>query len=132
MQSTIALSSGESEYYALLRAAAHSLGVRAMLQDWLYGVGLDISTRCDSSAARGIASRQGLGKMRHVDVRFLWLQQAVKEGKLRVLSVPTADNMSYVFTKPLSVEAAKKCYDSVNFKTSATGSLKHRRLAQGK
>ena len=128
VQSTIALSSGESEYYALLRASAHALGVKAMLQDWGYGVGLDIHVRCDSSAARGIAARQGLGKMRHVDVCYLRLQQAVLEGRLKVLSVPTSENFSDVFTKPLTAEAAKACYDGMNFRTCNTGSAKHRKL----
>ena len=54
---------------------------------------------CDSSAARGISARQGLGKTRHVDLRFLWLQQAAQEGRRKVLSVPTSENLSDTFTK---------------------------------
>ena len=76
VQSTIALSSGESEYYAMLRAASHSLGVRSMLEDWSYGMELKIVIKCGSSAARGIAARQGLGKLRHVDVRYVLLAAA--------------------------------------------------------
>ena len=37
VQSTIALSSGEPEYHALLRSSAHALGINAMLNDWHYG-----------------------------------------------------------------------------------------------
>ena len=38
MQSTIALSTGESENYALLRSSAHALGIKDMLNDWRCGV----------------------------------------------------------------------------------------------
>ena len=129
VQSTIALSSGESEYYALLRASAHALGIKAILNDWAYAVGVEIVMKCDSSAARGIAARQGLGRMRHLDVRFLRLQQAVQEGKLRVLPVPTSENWSDVFTKPLAQDAASKCYAGMRFETDRVGSKRHRRLA---
>ena len=129
VQSTVALSSGESEYYALLRASAHALGIKSMLQDWAYGTTLEVAMRCDSSAARGIAARQGLGRMRHVDVRYLWLQQAVLEGRLKVLSVPTAENLSDTFTKALSAEAATHCHEGMGFRTGLDRSSRHRRLA---
>ena len=128
VQTTIALSSGESEYYALLRASSHALGIKALLGDWCYAINVEIVMKCDSSAARGIAARQGHGRMRHVDVRFLWLQQAVREGRLRVAAVPTAENWSDVFTKPLAQDAAKKCYRGLRFETDHSGSRKHRKL----
>ena len=87
VQSAIALSSGESEHNALLRSSAHALGIKAMLNDWRYGVECEIRMRCDSSAARGVSARQGLGKTRHTDVRFLWPQPAVPEGRSNVISV---------------------------------------------
>eukprot|EP00971_Amphidinium_carterae_P174619 3461611-Amphidinium_carterae.1 len=73
VQSTIALSRGEAEYYAMLRASSYLLGVRSMLGDW--GLRPNLVVLSDASAARGITARQGLGKLRHLDVRHLWLQQ---------------------------------------------------------
>ena len=86
-QSTIALSSGESEYHSLLRSSTHALGIKAMLNDWRYEVKCEIRARCSSSAARGMSARHGLGKTRHIDVRFLWLQQAVQDGDVSRCSV---------------------------------------------
>ena len=88
MQSTIALSSVELEHCALLISSAHALAFKAMLNDWQYGVKCEIHMRCDSSAARGMFARQGLGETRHVDVRFLWLQQVVREGRLEGAHCP--------------------------------------------
>ena len=36
------LSSGESEYYALHRSSAHATGIKAMLNDWRFGVECEI------------------------------------------------------------------------------------------
>ena len=49
-----------------------------------------------------MSAREGLVKSRHVDVRFVWLQHAVKEKRLKVLSVPTSEKLSDTFMKSLS------------------------------
>ena len=91
--------------------------------------GCEIHMRCDGSAARSMSARQGLAKTRHVDVRFLWLQQAVQEGRLKVLSVPTSENLSDTFTKSLSqVDADRRCR-CPNFHMGNVGSGRHRKLA---
>ena len=38
----------------------------------------------DSSAARGIANRKGVGKLKNLQVRSLWLQQARVDGQVNV------------------------------------------------
>ncbi len=75
-QATIATSSGEAEYYALVRGSAESLGLQSTLRD--IGYEMKVEVRVDSSAAKAIASRLGLGRTRHLEVRFLWVQEAVR------------------------------------------------------
>ena len=106
LQCTMTLSSGESECYALLRSSAHAVGIKAMLNDWHYGMNCEMHMRCESSAKRGMSAGQGLGTR---DVRFLW-QQAVQEGRVKVLSVPTSENLSDTFTKSLSQADADLCH----------------------
>ena len=76
-QTTIAQSSGEAEYYALVRAAAEGLGMQSVMHDlgWKTRVRLWV----DSSAAKSIASRIGLGRVRRLEVKFLWLQEVVRD-----------------------------------------------------
>ena len=62
-QASVAQPSGEAEYYALLKAACEALGAQPLLRDM--GKTTTITLWIDSSAAKGIASRTGLGKMRH-------------------------------------------------------------------
>ena len=79
-QKAIATSSGESELYAMSVGAAEALGLRELLTD--IGLPTTVRLRCDSTAAMGTASRQGLGRMKHVQVRDLALQQWIADGRL--------------------------------------------------
>ena len=62
----------------------------------------------DSSAARGIAARRGLGKVRHIEVCQLWLQEKVQEGKVRLMRVKGIDNPADVLTKHVGSEVLTK------------------------
>ena len=74
-QQRIALSSGEAEYYGLVRGVSQALGIKGMYQDM--GVQMSINAYVDASAAVGIACRRGLGKVRHIELDQLWLQNQV-------------------------------------------------------
>ena len=79
-QGVIALSDGEVEYYVALKGASCALGFKAMLAD--LGIESKIVLYTDSFAARGIIHRVGLGKLRHLETGYLWLQAAVKVKRL--------------------------------------------------
>ena len=55
----------------------------------------------DSSAAIGIASRSGLGKLRHLETHTLWLQEKVRTGAIIVKKVHGEVNPADIFTKHL-------------------------------
>ena len=60
VQSITAFSSGESEYDALRQITQPiHIAIKAMLNDWCYGVNCESDMQCDSSAARGMLC-QGL------------------------------------------------------------------------
>ena len=62
---SVALSSGEAEFYGVVRGAGQGLGYQSLIGD--LGLSLPLRMWTDSSAAIGICSRQGLGKLRHLD-----------------------------------------------------------------
>ena len=101
-QTTIAQSSGEAEYYALVRAAAEGLGMQSVMQD--LGWKLRVRLWVDSSAAKSTASRIGLGRVRHLEVKFLWLQAIVRDKRLEVKKVLGTQNPADILTKPKSAE----------------------------
>ena len=56
----------------------------------------------DRSAARGIIQRAGLGKLRHLETGYLWLQSAVAKQRSHVGKVNGAETPADLFTKYLS------------------------------
>ncbi len=99
-QSLVSLSSGEAEFYGVVKAAGVGLGYQALLRD--VGVHLQIRTWTDSTATMGICGRQGLGKLRHIDTQCLWVQQRVRDHSIELLKVRGEDNPADLFTKHLS------------------------------
>ena len=106
-QASVALSSGEAEFAGVIRGAGQGLGYQALLHD--LGVDLPLRVWTDSSAAVGICSRQGLGKMRHLDTHTLWIQQAVRSGRVDLRKVDGDVNPADLLTKhSLSRERLEK------------------------
>ena len=99
-QPVISLSSGEAEFYGAARASAIGLGYQAMLHD--LGVELPLRVWTDSTATTGICGRQGLGKLRHVDIQCLWIQQRVRDGTVEPRKVLGTDNPADLMTKYLT------------------------------
>ncbi len=107
----MATSSGEAEFYALTKAAAEGLGVQSVAAD--LGYTLDLRVWVDSTAARAVASRTGLGKVRHLEVRYLWVQEALKGGRLQIRKVAGTDNPADVATKGLGEADATRLLETV-------------------
>ncbi len=67
-----------------------------------------IRIRTDASAAKGIANRRGLGKIRHIEVHQLWLQEKVNRGEIEVMKVKGEGNLADALTKPLDGPGVQK------------------------
>jgi hypothetical protein len=96
-QATIATSSGEAELIALVKAAAEGLGFVSVARD--LGVPFALHVFVDSTAAQSIASRAGLGRLKHVEVKHLWVQEAVRKGAFRVARISGVRNPADILTK---------------------------------
>ena len=55
----------------------------------------------DSNTGWAIASRHGLGRVKHVDTVFLWVQDAVSSGRIALGKKPTIDMLSDLLTKAM-------------------------------
>ena len=103
-QSVIALSSGEAEYYALVKGGSHGIGLLNILRDLGVEWVEKIQILSDASAAIGIASRRGSGKVRHIEVNQLWLQDKVMKGHVEFVNIGTGSNMADALTKHVEHE----------------------------
>ena len=110
-QRTRALSVGEAEYAAMVSGAAEGLGLQALMVD--LGWETEVIIKTDSSTAKAVASRRGLGKMRHVEVRLLWVQEAVKKGRIRLKKVDGETNLADHLTKEKSLNEYKNLLELV-------------------
>ncbi|CAE7249787.1 RE2 [Symbiodinium sp. CCMP2592] len=99
-QRVVAMSSCESELNALVSFAVY---VKQALR-FVDGVTPECHAFSDSSSARAVVNKQGLSKLKHVEIRLLWVQQALKDGAFKLHPVGTLDNSSDLMTKALKRE----------------------------
>ena len=59
-------------------------------------------------ATEHILHRRRIGKMKHIDVEHLYLQDEVKSNRLRVRRVKSEDNLADIGTKALSRRIIRK------------------------
>ena len=106
LQVATGLNVSECEYYALTHGAAHGLGLKAYMADLGFEISLQIFS--DSSAARAFASRRRQGRHRHVQTRFLWLQERVAAAHLTVQKVRTTHNVADILSKAAGRETLER------------------------
>ena len=113
-QDSITLSSADAELVALSKLAMEILGVRSMCQEW-HLVQKEVASTlfADASAALCIAKRQGAGKMRHINVKSLWLQEKELQAELLYQKIKGEDNPADGLTKHVRQELAAKYADLV-------------------
>ena len=95
-QQLIALSSAEAELNASIRAGQEGLGIRHFSSE--LGTPHSAEILGDSSAAYGINVRAGSGRVKHLSIRQLWLQERVQRQELKIIKVPRAENCTDVMT----------------------------------
>jgi hypothetical protein len=100
-QKTRATSSAEAEFYAIVEGASRGLGLKTLAAD--IGSDLEITMYSDASAGRSLAFRKGLGKVRHIETKYLWIQDLVKDGRIKLLKIKGTENPADIGTKHLSI-----------------------------
>ena len=99
-QKAVTLSSSEAGLGGIVKGAAEALGLRSLAND--LGINLDLEIHADSSAALGICKRSGIGRVRHLAVGQLWVQERLRSGDFKLFKVAGAMNPADLFTKHLA------------------------------
>ena len=100
-QTVVALSSGESEFYANVRGTAVGLGMKSMYMD-LLGTKFKLDVLTDASAGHGMLLRQGAGKIQHLHAQYLWVQGVMQRGEAVSKKIPGNENEADLLTKHLA------------------------------
>eukprot|EP00969_Alexandrium_andersonii_P162982 7204678-Alexandrium_andersonii.AAC.1 len=73
------------------------MGIASVALDLGFSAGLRVCA--DSSAAIGICRRAGIGRVRHLAVGQMWVQERVRSGDFELIKWPGTDNPADVLTK---------------------------------
>ena len=98
-QAHVALSSGEAEYQAMIRASTHGLGTSHLFEELGEHLLWPLQIKTDATAAIGIASRRGVGKVRRIEVADLWLQEKARARDVRPVKVSGSENLADGLTR---------------------------------
>ena len=98
-QKNITLSSGEAELVAAVKAGCELIRMMQMPSEW--GIESEGKVMVDSSAALGTVKRRGNGKIRHVKIGMLWIQEKNENGDLTYDKVLGLNNPADLMTKYL-------------------------------
>ena len=96
-QKVVALSPGEAEFAGIVKGSAEGIGLQSVAMDLGFDFGLKVFT--DSSAAIGICRRTGIGRVRHLVVGQLWVQERNREGDFTLHKHPGLQNPGDLLTK---------------------------------
>ena len=99
-QSKVAGSSGEAELHAANYGSSQAMCLKSIVKE--LGWDMAINFEVGANATIGILHRRGLGKLRHVEMEELWLQQEEDAGKVVVRMVPGTRNTADTGTKAVN------------------------------
>lgn len=100
-QSTVSLSTTESEYKALCTAVCESLFLKGILNDLCLDIKTVVLYEDNQSAIHLAKNRETCKRTKHLDVKYHFIREKVEEGTIQVEYVPTSDQLADVLTKPL-------------------------------
>ena len=95
----MAISSAASELYGVVKCACEALGVRTLCIN--IGWSLDIRFEIDVMVLNGILDRQGISKVRHIDVNCLWLQEQTAKKLVSLVKIAGEVNTADLMAKHL-------------------------------
>lgn len=102
-QATVALSTCESEYYAMTLAAKETIWIARVLKEVGLESSQDVVLRSDNQSAIKWATgeRCPSGRAKHIDVRVHFIRELISKSILNVDYVASEENDADILTKPL-------------------------------
>ena len=77
--------------------ASRGPGLQSMMPE--LGIEVKLFFMTDPAGAKSFSSTRGLGRMRHVEVKDLWLQELVQKGRLHMLKINGLVDVADALTK---------------------------------
>ena len=103
-QSTVSLSSTEAEYIAAASCCAQVLWMKQQLQD--LGMNYtEIPILCDNTSTINLVKNPvHHSRTKHIDIRHHFIRDHAQRKDIKVVFIPTHQQLADIFTKPLAKE----------------------------
>ena len=111
-QRAVTLSSADAELYGLVTGTTEALGIQSWGLD--FGLCMKVRMHADSAAAIGICRRSGIGRVRHLAVGQLWVQEGLRRGDFILFKVQGDQNPADILTKCVSREVLDRHLSKLN------------------
>ena len=102
---TVHLSSAEAESYALTTGVAEGMVTKHLLQKMGHEV---ILMNMLAQSAKAWAPKRGLGRMKHVMLKYMYVQDVVEKKLTNLAYINTKQNKADLMTKCHTSEAQKR------------------------
>ena len=103
-QATVALSTCEAEYMALTESVQEAKFLKQLCVDLkVVQVSYRVVINVDNQGAINLAKNPMYHKRsKHIQVRYHFIRDEIRSGKIELQYVPTEDNVADIFTKPVT------------------------------
>lgn len=99
-QSTIALSSTEAEFMAMVSAIQECIWLKRFEFELFKNANKPITLHCDNKSAIQVAKNNSYSsRTKHVEIKTKFIQDKINEGSIQLEYVPTDQNVADVLTK---------------------------------
>jgi hypothetical protein len=108
-QTIVTLSTTEAEFIAAASCVCQGIWLRGILEEVKYTQQGLIMLFCDNSSTIKLSKNPVLhGRSKHIDVRFHFLRDLTKEGKVELVHCRSVEQIADILTKPLKAESFMK------------------------
>jgi Reverse transcriptase (RNA-dependent DNA polymerase) len=125
LQSCVTISTAEAETVSACEAAVLIMWIRNILEELGYDMGSTTLWE-DNNAAIAIATKpERKSRIRHMHVKYMYLQEKVSEGSIQVKRIDTDKQIADMFTKALPKLKLLEFVKTIGMNISIRGSVDH-------
>ncbi|UYV61341.1 hypothetical protein LAZ67_1004473 [Cordylochernes scorpioides] len=109
-QKCVSLSTMEAEYLALSQTTKEAVWIATILKElkFLSNFAFPLIIHCDNRSAIDFSKNNVKNnRSKHIDVRYHHVRERIISGEIKIVYIPTKENLADVFTKTLSKVAHK-------------------------
>ena len=115
-QKQTAMSSCEAEFISVATGVSETVYLKRVV-DFLWGEEPEVEIYCDSSSARQLAKKKGVGNIRHLDLKLLFAQRMLEEKLFVLKPIAGVSNPSDLLTKAVDRQTLEKYFEVLGLKS---------------